>query len=379
VTGKTPRTIQRITSLPLAQREVALLLILSVAAAVLFLATRTLAGWSRGAQSRDAAAWYGRGQAALEAGRPGDAVPALRRAVQADRLNRAYAVALARGLMDSGHADEAWQILQRLRETAIDDTDINHRLAQLAVRRGDLADALRYYHNAMYGLGGPTREATRRAIAVELSRVLLDHGAADKALAELIALAADLDAGAPEQLPLAHLLLQAGDPARALRLFTQAAARGASSADALTGAGDAALALHDLGRATREWHAAARLGAEVSARLHLVDAIEHQDPLARGLSRRERGRRLAAALDESAARLAACPASESAAPQTEIQAFRRTHPAMGVAPDDDTLAAGVGIAGRAMAAIGRACGTPDNAEIVQVWHQIAARHPEGRP
>src|SRR5689334_13573168 len=102
VTRKSSDAFRRISTLPLAQREVALLLMLSIAASLLFFTTRTLAGWSRTAQAREAAIWFARGEAMLEQGQPTAAVPPLRRAVQANRQDRAYAVMLARALIGSG-------------------------------------------------------------------------------------------------------------------------------------------------------------------------------------------------------------------------------------------------------------------------------------
>lgn len=381
VTDSTASPAPRFSALPLAQREVALLLALSLAAAAMFVMTRTLAGWSRHQQALEAAAWFGRGQAALEAGQADQGLDALRHAVAADRSSVPYALALARGLARTNHDDEAWQILQRLRGDQPEDAEINYRLARLAAKRADPTAAVRYYHNAMYGIESTDPQFSRRAIALELAGVLLDQGDHDSALAELIALATDLRPNAPDQLPVARLFLRAGDAPRAVAHFLAAAKAGTDAA--LAGAGDAAMAEHDFPAAEQYWRDATRKGLDVAARLQLVRLVLAADPIAPRIGAVERGRRLDAGLRLASARLLACRAQAATPPfgastiDDEVGRFRSAHPG-GSLRDPDALQSGVGLVARALADATRRCGPGADVELDQAWRLIAEAHQSGR-
>lgn len=367
------------SALPLAQREVALLLALCVAACVMFVTTRTLANWSRHQRVLEAAEWYQRGESALEAGRADQGLDALRRAVAADRASVPYALALARGLARTGRDDEAWQILQRLRGDQPEDAEVNYRLARLADRRADLQAAVRYYHNAMYGIESTDPQVGRRAIALELAGVLLDHGDRDRALAELIALASDLSDAMPDQLPLARLLLKAGDAPRALTHFLAAASAGADSA--LAGAGDAAMEDHDFPAAERYWRDAARKGADVATRLHLVRLVLSADPLATRINSLERSRRVREGLRLAADRLLTCPASTLTASgggetADELAHFRSEHTGSGLR-ETEVLESGIGLIARVRADVTRRCGPDVDPAVDEAWRQMAAAHRSG--
>ena len=388
-----PQPEPRFAALPLAQREVALLVVLSVAAGLLFATTRLLAGWARHQQALEAATWYDRGEAALHANQTDAGLDDLRHAVAADRTSVPYALALARGLATAGHDDEAWQILQRLRGDQPEFAEINYRLARLAVKRQDLADAIRYYHNAMYGTASADPQLSRHAIAIELASVLLAHGDRESALAELIALTADLAADSPDQLSVADLFLQAGDPTRALQHFQLAAK--IEPDPALTGAGKAALALHDFPAAEQYWRDASRHGADVAAELRLVRLVLATDPLAARITPADRAGRLGAGLAYAAQRLSGCrPAAGAAAPEAgtaacaapnatgavddELARFRAAHTGVSLS-DQDVLAQGVALVARAVAEATRRCGPPaaGGADLDRAWQLIAGAHRSG--
>lgn len=381
MTDRDLRPTQRFSTLPLAQREVALLLALSVSAAALFFTTRTLAAWSHKQQLLEAAAWYDRGEAAVAAGHADEGLDALRHAASADQTSVLYALALARGLARTGRDDEAWQILQRLRGEQPEHAEINYRLARLAASRGDPAAAIRYYHNAMYGIASNDPQLTRHAIALELAGVLLDHGDRDRALAELIDLATELGLGAADELRVAALFLRAGDAARARNHFLVAAAGAAAGAPtALAGAGDAAMAEHDFGAAEQYWQDAATQGAEaeVADKLRLVRTVRSADPLAARIGTAERGRRLAAGLAVAAARLSSCRHDADPVPGTgtiddELARFQATPPGA-VVRDPDTLEPGVALVVRSLAEAARRCGTGTDPELERAWQLIGEAH-----
>ena len=83
---------------------------------------------------------------------------ALRRAAAIDRDNREYQLALAGALAAADDHEAARQVLQRLRDTAPEDAEVNLELARLESRNGDVTGAVRYYQNALYGNGAADRQ-----------------------------------------------------------------------------------------------------------------------------------------------------------------------------------------------------------------------------
>ena len=400
---------------PLVHREVVLLVALCLVAVLLFILTRTLASWSDQTMAEDAAAAYDRGRAAESAGDLTGAIEEFRRAVLNDRDNRMYTLRLARVLTDSGHRDEAERLLLRLREDAPDDSEINYRLARLAVLRRDVQTAVRYYNHAMYGLAAEGDDLDRRRIRVELINVLLDAGDREGALAELAGLGRELPDQPAAHLEAGRLSARAGQTAVALQRFRRASELDPRSAEAQVGAGTAALDLYDFRAAAQHFEEALRLGASgerLATNLAVARLAQATDPMAPGLPIAERARRLDAGLDWLAERIEGCPAAglqpppgepggpgeaasseqgpagapatdgpaaaapadSEAAPPGDLARFEalRRQPQRSLR-DSDVILEGVGLFARLHAAVLRAC--PDAAPITQAWTLIAQAHP----
>jgi tetratricopeptide (TPR) repeat protein len=373
---------RRPARLPLAlvQRELVLILMLCGVSAALFAATRGLAEWARETSVATAAEWYARGEALAETGANREAVTWLRRAANADRGNLRYALMLARALAEAERASEAQRILERLREAYPDNVEINYRLARLHAAAGDDAAAVRHYNHAMYGLASFGADYERWRIRMELIRFLLDRGDRDGAVAELTALSRELPDTVGAHLAAARLSLEAGDHQRALAQFQLVRRLDPAHAEAATGAGDAAYALGDYAQALTHWDAAATAGADLELRRsqqRTAGAVLSRDPLARGLSRAERARRLAGGLAWARARLNGCaaaaaisdPATAGASLPDAVDALRQ-RPA-GVLSDPDTLSAGLALILRVATAAAARC--PSTDPVDQAWMLIARR------
>src|SRR5581483_9147544 len=165
-----------------------------------FFATRSLAASNRAMTLRDAADWYRRGQQALAEGRVAEAVDDFRRTTVRNRHDKTYVLALAGALARNGDDEAARGVLLALRESLPEDPETNLELARLAARGGDVPETMRYYHNALYAPWPPERTDERRIARLELVRFLLMHGQSNRALPELLAMAADL----PDE-PAAHV------------------------------------------------------------------------------------------------------------------------------------------------------------------------------
>ena len=292
--------------LRLVHREVLLLAVLAGIAVAAFVFTRAVAAGNERMRRQDAASWYDAGMRDLTGGRPDAALAALRRAVSKDQGNKRYQVALAAALAMAHQDESARQVLVGLRDAAPEDAGINTELARLEARQGDLVEARRHYQNALNAVWSAEQSDVRRALRVELIHLLLDHDEKSRALSEVLLLSANLPDTPAAHVEAGRLFLDAGDPRHALDQFAQALALEPQQAPALTGAGEAAFALGDYGRA-HGYLAAAPHDAGRVAELHaLADLVLANDPLALRLSEEERTRRLLGDVQQAAQRVAAC-------------------------------------------------------------------------
>src|ERR1051326_7555520 len=171
------------------QREVVQLLVLAAVTIPLFLFTRSVAGKNRALNISVASTWYRLGQQELKGGNPPKAIEFLRKAATNDHDNPEYALALATALAADGHTEEARQGLLRLRMSSPESGEINLNLARLAAGQGMMAEAIRYYHNALYGIWPADQlSGQRTSVRTELVRFLLNSGDTSRALSELLIL-----------------------------------------------------------------------------------------------------------------------------------------------------------------------------------------------
>jgi tetratricopeptide (TPR) repeat protein len=349
-----------------------LLALASAAALVIFLFTRDMAARERKMEAGVAAVWFEDGRAQATAGRLDKAIDSFRKATSRDQENVAYVLALADALADAGHTAEAEETLLRLREASPEKADINLRLARLAAKNGEVPDAVRYYHNALYGQwSGADADRRREEAQFELIRFLLDHQDRRGALSELLLLGRQISTDPGGQVEAGQLFLRAGDAQHALQHFRAAIRLEADNADALAGAGEAVLRLDDFPQARRDLEAAlARRPGDESALqlLDLTKTVLANDPLAHGLSAVERSRRLQADFDQAAARLQACWALQSAGTGTanpqlpslsaEALAMRGQIRAKGRGPDPDLFRSAMELIYRVEEVASAACGEP---------------------
>ena len=112
--------------------------------------------------------WAARGQAAIAAGRPDQAIVALRAALSHAPGERSYELLLAQALADAGHSEEAYNYFLGLWETQPGNGLINLRLARLATKKNDMQAAINYYRAAIYGTWEGDAPVRRRDLRPEL-------------------------------------------------------------------------------------------------------------------------------------------------------------------------------------------------------------------
>jgi len=332
---------------------VALIAITSAA----FVGTRALANRTIAVGLEDAAEWHERGHDALNDGEVGPAIEAFRRAVAKDRENKAYGVSLADALAIDGQSVQAERILLALRENEPEDPGINLDLARLAANRSDVPTALRYYQSALYA--PPEDEDVPRQIRLELIRFLLQHDQKERALSELIAAVDDLGEETWRRVLVANLLLEAGDPPRALEQFEAVLADERDNRDASAGAGRAAFELGDYAATVRHLEAGGD-APELADMRETARLVLARDPLAPRIGASERRRRLADNFAHVSMRLEAC-VPEGSPPPPEIaglaQDIGELERQVARTPGDpDLVEDGVALAHRAELLLGARCG-----------------------
>jgi Tfp pilus assembly protein PilF len=278
------------------QRELALLILLSAITIPLFVFTRSVAARNRARSIEIGNVWYQRGLEQLRAGSAQRAIDSFRNATSNDHDNARYTLALATALAAEDHIEEARQALLRLRASAPESGEINLNLARLDAKEDKMPDAVRYYHNALYGVWPPDQMANQRTkVRTELVRFLLAAGDKSQALSELLILSSDTPDNGPAHDNVGQLFLEAGDSQHALEQFTRALRLNAKDPDAFAGAGRASFDLGDYIKARRYLEAAAANSSstpDVPRLLETAGLVLSHDPLAPKLGSEERVRRL---------------------------------------------------------------------------------------
>lgn len=264
--------------------------------------------------------WFDRGQAALRANALEGAIQDYRNALAYDRENAEYQLQLAQALAKLGNAaqsprekrdryNEASSYLLGLWERQPGRGTINLQLARLSAAQGDFPSAMRYYHNAVFGLWEQDPEEQRRQVRFELVRYLLDQNSRTQADAELISLADEVPDTAVAHVEMGNLFLRTEDYARALQQYQMALRLDRYADHAALGAGEAAFQLARYSLAERYLRREARAHPDDERTKHLLDVMEQMaelNPYSYRISSLERAERVLQGYDTANARLTAC-------------------------------------------------------------------------
>ncbi len=256
--------------------------------------------------------WYQRGEDALQANRPEEAVNDFHTALIYARDNTTYQMRLAEALVKARHLGEAEVYLRSLWVREPGNGNINLQLARLSANSHNVPDAIRYYHNAIFGVWEGNPETHRRQVRVELCKFLLGEGERNAAESELIALQAELPPDAGLHTETGLMFAQVEDYRHALQEFQQALKLNPRQPGASAGAGEAAYQLADYAQAHRYFQRALELdpkNQEVARKLEISGLVLELDPFQRRLSQNERGKRTIAAFQQALSRLKQCAQS----------------------------------------------------------------------
>lgn len=266
--------------------------------------------------------WADRGVKNLNAGKDMPAVEDFHTALLYSRDNAAYQLSLAEALMRLGRDDEAHAYLVNLWQENADNGLVNLDLARIAVNKNETGQALRYYHNAIFGAWSTGSGARRHKTRLELIAYLMRIGAFPQAEAELIDLSTTVGANAADQQQLGEMFAKVGDDQRALAAFQASLRIRRRNPSALTGAGMAAYQLGQYAEAQRYLQQAvaeAPRNAQAQQRLKMTEDILRWDPFRQGLRQAEQDRIARAAFQAAGARLKSCKTPNAQQQQLQQQ------------------------------------------------------------
>jgi tetratricopeptide (TPR) repeat protein len=299
------------------RREATIVLSLVAVGVVLFTATWFLTQTFERHRQSLAVQWFDAGQQALANSQPRAAIADLRSALFY-RDDDLYRLRLAEALAQANYTDQAKAYLLNLWEERPGSGNINLELARITAQQSNTADAVRYYHGAIFGVWDKDAIEHRLETRLELIRFLLRQGQTSSAYAEITSLAASIPPDNPQMQAVAgDLFARTGDSANALTQYEMALKNDPHSFAALSGAARAAFASGKFRRAKQHLDAALREHPDDSALTTLLeqtDLVLASDPLERHLPREQRVRRTLIAFNQVGVRLQQCGVPVSLSP-----------------------------------------------------------------
>lgn len=289
------------------QRRV--LLLSAALLALLFAITEALARTYHAREEGLAAAWYQRGNADLAAGNPEQALDDFRNSLSYGGGDAVVQLHLGEALLAAGRFTEARSYLANLWDRTPGSGQVNLDLAHVSLQTGDVEDAIRYFHGAIFGVWDKEPPVERRKVRLELCKYLLDHGRIREAQAEIAGVAADTPTDDAElRVEDGRLFLRAGEPLRALAEFEGALETNPRDSQWLAEAGQLAFEDGDylkadtyLARSERE-----NPSPEVHDSLERIRYVLRNDPFLAGLSEEEQTSRSWRDFQHALDRLRAC-------------------------------------------------------------------------
>jgi len=146
---------------PVSRRRLIVLAALTAITLVLFVLVSRLVTRFQANEKAIARHVFAQGLAYYQSGDAARALDDFHVALTYDPDNTQYQLDLARALRDSGRLSEAAAYLDTLWTRDPQDAVINLALARLAVRQSSIDNALRSYHNAIYGVWPSDPDANR--------------------------------------------------------------------------------------------------------------------------------------------------------------------------------------------------------------------------
>ncbi len=272
--------------------------------------------------------WFEQGEESFKNGDIKTALTDYRNALDYSPGNAKFQFHLALALAAAGRDDEARSYLTNLLSESPGSGEINLALARIAARKGLMPEALRFYHSAIYGEFETDPIAMRWQIRRELCEYLLEHGAVNQAVPEIIALAENTPADDTEKLKIAaELLNRAKLWPRALDMYRFVLAKNRRDEDAVLGAATAAFELGQY-KVTAEYleqlPEEKRATPDTRGMLETAQQVQALDPFLPGLSLDTKAQRVSRGLSLAQSRAKNCAQKDGESltetpPRTDLQ------------------------------------------------------------
>ena len=285
-----------------------------------------LAKTERAEDHQEAVRYFQQGQRLLHDGRNLAAVESFKSAVSIERQNSEYQFALAEAQLAAGKLEDAQNTLTGILQQDSTNGEANLAMARALEKEGRSAEAISYYHRAVYGQWQTDALENRVKARFELVDLLSRQNAQRELLAELLPLEQETSGDPATRKRIGQLFLAAGSPARAADVFRAALRLDPDDAESHAGLGDAEFARGNYRTAGAQFAAALRLAPGnpmVRGKLELCDRVLALDPTQRGLALRERYARSLRLLDLTLEAASACGASSAQPQQALLDTARR--------------------------------------------------------
>jgi tetratricopeptide (TPR) repeat protein len=315
---------------------VGLILIIAAVIAALIFIDSTLEKAEQRDLKRQAQQAHRQGTQLVKQGKMNQGIELLSKAHALQRENTLYELDLVDALIAARRTDEAQSLMNEILVREPDDGRSNLSAARLMLQTGKAADAISYYHRAVYGEWPKNAAAHRVSARIELVYVLVNEHRNRELLAELLNLEAEDGADPSIQKTLGHLFLVAGSPSRAAAVYQAMINRDPKDADTRAGLGEAELEQGRYRNAQAAFRAALRYkpqDASILRRLELSNMLTELDPTPRQLASQEKYRRSIRILQLAYDSLNACIAKHSGTPASEsVQQLSAAHDMLAAKP-----------------------------------------------
>jgi tetratricopeptide (TPR) repeat protein len=262
-----------------------------LAMAALFAADMFLAKTEKAESQVEAARLFEQGRGLMQRGQNAEAIERIKEAISIERGNRDYLRTLALAQVAAGRTADAESTLTELLQSDSTDGLANLIMARVLVKEGRFAEALSYFHRAIYGHWNENAAENRLRVRYELIDLLAQRNSKEELLAELLPVQDDAPRDLKTRTRMGRLFLLAVSPARAADVFRGILHDAPGTADAYDGLGEAEFARGNYRAAQRDFQTALRLGPNDQSprrRLDVCNELLMLDPTIRGLGPVER-------------------------------------------------------------------------------------------
>jgi len=265
-----------------------------LAIAVLFATDTFLAKTDRVESAVEAARLFEQGRALMARGNNDEAIGRIKDAIAIERGNRAYRQTLAQAQFAAGKTADAESTLAELLQSDPGDGLASLVMARVLVKESRFAEAISYFHRAIYGRWDRDAAESRLRVRFELIDLLEQHKFTEDLLAELLPVQDQAPRDLKTRIRMGRLFLLAGSPTRAAEVFRGIIHDNPADGAAFAGLGQAEFVRGNYRAAQRDFQVALRLAPDdqpTSERLALCNEVIMLDPTTRGLWPAERFRR----------------------------------------------------------------------------------------